>query len=586
MENSRVQATAENETPQNDAAPPEARQDTQERQEESHPQEDAQEAVQDDDEHRREEGDDPQTEARPAADLPAGAVKPKKKRGPRKKAAVDTAIAFAADDPPAGAVKQRKKRAPRKKATPAVVAADAADVTDAAPVDTAAAPPETDPPPADGVEQEARPKKKRGGRKKGSLNRRPAKSRLLASGVPLGELAEGESPVTRPVRTRKPRAPTDAPKKRVLRKQVNSLRFSPAETQSIIASMQRLIDQRGFNKNSFIVQLLGGGEEERLRATPETRKFWKQVVAEHPTRAPEAVRECGRRAYAFSCGVLIRGSWTQREKDDLVAYREEGKSWAAIGRLLQRRATACSDKYRLVMSKQGAWSPAENDALCAAVERVTTISQTGTRSDVLWQRIAAASGTGRNATQCRSHWYDSLDPRRKNSREWQRGTDDLWLVGAILDKGVVDRCQIPWVDISDKWPHAKLRRRLDSIYGVYKVSATDGSTFREQLERLRNAMLADGAADDAPDIAGDNPEQNPPDPHNGGPALEEATSEPPAASVQPPLDDDEDDGDEPIEPSQACLKRSISVDARPLAIKEVSKAKKLRLQILSTAAFL
>ena len=108
----------------------------------------------------------------------------------------------------------------------------------------------------------------------------------------------------------------------------------------------------------------------QIRGNPDATYLWDEAHQTLPYRTKTSImRFCRRRYHNFS----VRGSWTQSEDEDLKqAVAEKGKSWKAVGEMIERFAEDCRDRYRNyhVNSEhrnRDEWTESEVRNLCNAV---------------------------------------------------------------------------------------------------------------------------------------------------------------------------------------------------------------------------
>lgn len=110
--------------------------------------------------------------------------------------------------------------------------------------------------------------------------------------------------------------------------------------------------------------------QSQIRGNPDAVDLWDEAHQITPYRTKTSiVRFCRRRYHNFS----VRGSWTQSEDEGLrQAVAEKGKSWKAVGEMIERFPEDCRDRYRNyhVNSEhrnRDEWTEGEVRNLCNAV---------------------------------------------------------------------------------------------------------------------------------------------------------------------------------------------------------------------------
>ncbi|MCJ1427794.1 hypothetical protein MMC29_005699 [Sticta canariensis] len=110
--------------------------------------------------------------------------------------------------------------------------------------------------------------------------------------------------------------------------------------------------------------------QSQIRGNPDAADLWDEAHQITPYRTrTSTMRFCRRRYHNFS----VRGSWTQSEDEGLrQAVAEKGKSWKAVGEMIERFPEDCRDRYRNyhVNSEhrnRAEWTEGEVRNLCNAV---------------------------------------------------------------------------------------------------------------------------------------------------------------------------------------------------------------------------
>ena len=177
----------------------------------------------------------------------------------------------------------------------------------------------------------------------------------------------------------------------------------------------------------------------RIRGNPKVTSLFQEMQEVLPYRKRAAVqRFCRRRYHNFSA----RGTWTKEEDERLKqAIAEKGKSWKAVGEVLERLPEDCRDRWRNYLingdnRNTDTWTDAEVKNLIIAVRDCIRVMRQARREEkeqkyagrdlpdsepdtdeeveevklINWQAVSdrmGANGGGRSRLQC-SHKYSKL----------------------------------------------------------------------------------------------------------------------------------------------------------------------------------
>ena len=196
----------------------------------------------------------------------------------------------------------------------------------------------------------------------------------------------------------------------------------------------------------------------RIRGNPKVTRLFQEIQQVLPYRKRAAVqRFCRRRYHNFSA----RGTWTREEDERLKqAVAEKGKSWKAVGEVVERLPEDCRDRWRNYLingdnRNTDTWTDAEIKNLVMAVRDCIMVMRQTRREEkehkyagrdlpdsepdtdeeseevklINWQAVSdrmGANGGGRSRLQC-SHKYSKLKlaDRRAYIREIRKAGENM-----------------------------------------------------------------------------------------------------------------------------------------------------------------
>ena len=227
----------------------------------------------------------------------------------------------------------------------------------------------------------------------------------------------------------------------------------------------------------------------RIRGNPKVTRLFDDIQEILPYRKRASVQRCCRRRYH---NFSARGTWTKEEDERLKqAIAEKGKSWIAVGEMVERMPEDCRDRWRnyLINSDNRnteKWTDAEIKNLIMAVHDCIRVMRQTRRDEkekkyagrdlpdseydtdeeaeemklINWQAVSdrmGENGGGRSRLQC-SHKYGKLKlaDRRAYMKEIKEARESM----RRLKEG---RPQKKSSTSSDGWRYKKAEKRVANM---------------------------------------------------------------------------------------------------------------------------
>ena len=227
----------------------------------------------------------------------------------------------------------------------------------------------------------------------------------------------------------------------------------------------------------------------RIRGNPKVTSLFQEIQEVLPYRKRAAVqRFCRRRYHNFSA----RGTWTKEEDERLKeAVAEKGKSWKAVGEVVERLPEDCRDRWRNYLingdnRNTDTWTDAEVKNLITAVRDCIRVMRQARREEkeqkyagrdlpdsepdtdeeaeevklINWQAVSnrmGANGGGRSRLQC-SHKYGKLKlaDRRAYMRQIREAGENMRRLeqGRPLKKSTTS---------NEGWRYRKAMKRIKNM---------------------------------------------------------------------------------------------------------------------------
>jgi hypothetical protein len=208
--------------------------------------------------------------------------------------------------------------------------------------------------------------------------------------------------------------------------------------------------------------------DERLKPLTDIAKgtheqdIWRFIAEGFKHRT---LRSVMRRTIRLLHPTNNQGAFSSAEKDlfiQLVA--KHGTAWKMIGRIMNRFPPSLAVLWTRIgtESNKGAWTPEEEEQLCALVARYGTRNDaTGAYVDIPWARVARELAT-RNPEQVLRKWSSGFGERRMGLT-WT-AADDEALARAVAADGGEERAEVYWGELGlPGRTGTDCRRRFDQL---------------------------------------------------------------------------------------------------------------------------
>ena len=150
-----------------------------------------------------------------------------------------------------------------------------------------------------------------------------------------------------------------------------------------------------------------------LENTPDGKRFWARIYESVPTRASRHVRAIVKRKHT---PYSAKKEWTREEDQRLVKLAKEherqGDRWLRIGKILERTAPECRDRYRNYAlcgeaRAVGPWQDEDLGPFLEALRKFIPADGDGPLHEVPridWTQVSVAMHGRRSRQQCLAKW--------------------------------------------------------------------------------------------------------------------------------------------------------------------------------------
>ncbi|KAL9031221.1 MAG: hypothetical protein Q9196_000721 [Gyalolechia fulgens] len=292
--------------------------------------------------------------------------------------------------------------------------------------------------------------------------------------------------------------------------------------------------------------------QSNVRGNPEVTRLFLAIHDRIPYRTRQSVmRFCRRHFHNFAA----RGVWSEADDSALKdAVAKKGKSWKAVGAMIDRFPEDCRDRYRnyLINSENRnteTWAPEEIRSLVRAVDSCMQLlreqrfrakedkyeghdmPESASESDheiqdmklINWQVVSDRMGGTRSRLQCSYKWNQMKNADRdeylreirmqeKGKRSRAKGTSGSWrlrraikkmkniksgdkydILQTFADCGAVTESDIPWTSLGSK----EFRERwsamdMKAALKIFKgqVPGSDSMSYQEVVNRVYTRLMA------------------------------------------------------------------------------------------------
>ena len=214
--------------------------------------------------------------------------------------------------------------------------------------------------------------------------------------------------------------------------------FTKTEAAKLVKFRDAYCEDNGLTERQFNERIQSSARSDRA-----LKAFWGEVCAVLPYRTHHSIqRYCRRQFHNYTA----RGKWTKEEDEMLaLAVAEKGKSWKAVGEMIERMPEDCRDRYRNYHTgadyqNKWDWTDAEVRHLCEAVNDC----------------MQAKAGERRRA---RAIEYEGRDMPESDTDEEVRETELInWAIVSQKIGGVRSRLQCSY-----KWKRLKNDDRIQYL---------------------------------------------------------------------------------------------------------------------------
>lgn len=206
-------------------------------------------------------------------------------------------------------------------------------------------------------------------------------------------------------------------------------------------------------------------------------------------RLPESVMDRARKILpAWKVGPFTPGE----EKTLLEQHEKHGNQWTIIGFHMNRSRNSVLDHYQIIKDenrKRGTWTEKEVDDLIAAISEVMQTDDLLSlpHTQLPWTKIASKMNH-RSAKQCRNLWVYRLRPLLAQGTLGMQKiqVDKVTLVKEIYNLDVLLESEINWEELLERIPNGGTPQNLANQWIRLKalISGGENMSFTEIREEL------------------------------------------------------------------------------------------------------